>query len=41
MASPSIKEWYVVYKSKYKSQVVQNIFTITILLYNYKVIEKK
>lgn len=41
MASFQFKKWYAAYKSEYDSQVAQNMFTITILLYDHKTIKRK
>lgn len=41
MADSQAKKWYGAYKAKYNSQTMWNIFTIIILPYDQKVIERK
>lgn len=41
IAGPQAKEWYIVSKSEYNSQVMQSMFTIIILFYDHKTIKKK
>lgn len=41
MAGLQAKKQYIVYKFEYNSQIAESIFTITMLFYDHKIIEKK